>query len=185
MSTQPIQRPSAAHAHDSQTAGLGTVIRSEVLRRLLAYWQRIRAARPMPARADFDPLDVRFALGDISLIEVHREPLRFFFRVDGTKQVDLFGVDCTRRYLDEVMPAEHTELATASYREVVECGEPRYHRRQVPFHERLIDYEIIILPFSSDGRQVDLLMTGLVPDRPLYRRPGIAGGVCGPSHQDA
>ena len=121
----------------------------------------------MPARADFDPLDVRFALGYLSLIEVHRDPLRFYFRLDGTKQVDLFGVDCTRRYLDEAMPGEHAAMAVVSYSEVVELREPRYHRRQIAFHERLIDYEIVILPFSNDGERVDLLMTGIVPGRPL------------------
>ena len=121
----------------------------------------------MPARRDFDPLEVRFALGYISLIDVHRDPLRFYFRLDGSKQVELFGVECTRRYLDEAMPAEHAAMAQASYSEVVNRGEPRYHRRQIVFHERLMDYEAIILPFSNDGERVDLLMTGIVPDQPL------------------
>ena len=35
------------------------------------------------------------------------------------------------------------------------------------FRERLIDYEVLILPFSNDGERVDLLMTGIVPDQPL------------------
>lgn len=146
---------------------MAAAIRSDVLRRLVAHWQQLCGDRRMPERADFDPLDVRFAVGSISLIEVHRDPLRFYFRLDGTKQVELFGVDCTRRYLDEVMPADHTAMATLSYREVVERGEPRYHRRKIQFHERLIDYEIVILPFSRDGERVDLLMTGIVPDHPL------------------
>jgi hypothetical protein len=137
------------------------------LRLLVAHWQRMRGARRMPARRDFDPLEVRFALGYISLIDVHRDPLRFYFRLDGSKQVELFGVECTRRYLDEAMPAEHAAMAQASYSEVVNRGEPRYHRRQIVFHERLMDYEAIILPFSNDGERVDLLMTGIVPDQPL------------------
>jgi hypothetical protein len=49
----------------------------------------------------------------------------------------------------------------------VNRAEPRYHRRQIVFHERLMDYEVVILPFSNDGKQVDLLMTGIVPDQPL------------------
>jgi hypothetical protein len=144
-----------------------SAVRSDVLRLLVAHWQRMRGARRMPARRDFDPLEVRFALGYISLIDVHRDPLRFYFRLDGSKQVELFGVECTRRYLDEAMPAEHAAMAQASYSEVVNRGEPRYHRRQIVFHERLMDYEAIILPFSNDGERVDLLMTGIVPDQPL------------------
>jgi hypothetical protein len=148
------------------TRELGT-IHSDVLLRLVAHWERMRGRRGMPARADFDPLQVRYALGYISLIEVHRDPLRFYFRLDGTKQVELFGVDCTRRYLDEAMPGDHAAMAWASYREVVENAAPRYHRRKIQFHERLIDYEVVILPFSRDGERVDLLMTGIVPDRAL------------------
>ena len=144
-----------------------SAVRSDVLRLLVAHWQRMRGARRMPARRDFDPLEVRFALGYISLIDVHRDPLRFYFRLDGSKQVELFGVECTRRYLDEAMPAEHAAMAHASYKEVVNRAEPRHHRRQIVFHERLMDYEAIILPFSNDGERVDLLMTGIVPDQPL------------------
>ena len=146
---------------------IATAIQSEVLRRLLAHWLQMRGRRRMPARADFDPLAVRYALGYISLIEVHRDPLRFYFRLDGTKQVELFGVDCTRRYLDEAMPADHAAMAIVSYSEAVARREPCYHRRKIAFRERLIDYEIVILPFSNDGERVDLLMTGIVPDRPL------------------
>jgi hypothetical protein len=160
-------REATTESHLNRTSILAADIRSDVLRRLVAHWHAIRHGRSMPRRADFDPLDVRFALGYLSLIQVESDPMRFYFRLDGTKQVDLFGLDCTRRYLDEAMPKDHSAMATASYREVVECGEPRYHRRQIQFHERLIDYEIVILPFSEDGQKVHLLLTGIVPDRPL------------------
>src|SRR5262245_45774765 len=86
-------------AEEDDGAAIATAIRSDVLRHLVAHWDMIRGDRRMPARADFEPLHVRYALGYISLIDVHRDPLRFYFRLDGTKQVDLFGVDCTRRYL--------------------------------------------------------------------------------------
>lgn len=118
----------------------------------------------MPARGDFDPLDVRYAVGFISLIDVHPNPLRFQFRLDGTKQVELFGVDCTGRFIDEAMPGDHAALATKSYSEVVECRAPRHHLRKIRFHERIIDYEVLILPFSEDGDRVNLLMTVIVPD---------------------
>jgi hypothetical protein len=32
--------------------------------------------------------------------------LRSYFRLDGTKQVELFGIDCTCRYLREAMPPD-------------------------------------------------------------------------------
>lgn len=140
-------------------------IRSNVLRKLAAHWDRLRGERVMPGRAAFDPLDVQYALGYISVIEVHRDPLRFYFRLDGTKQVELFGIDCTRRYLDEAMPGEHAAMAGESYRQVVEARRPGHHLRKVRFHERMIDYEVLILPFSRDEEsRADFLVTGIVPD---------------------
>lgn len=139
-------------------------MRSPVLLRLAEHWDSLRRGRRLPARADFDPLDVRYAMGYLSLIEVRRDPLRFFFRLDGTKQVELFGIDCTRRFLDEAMPADHVAMASASYRAVVDSGDAAYHRRKIAFHERIIDYEVLILPFAEDGHRVDRLLTGIVPD---------------------
>jgi hypothetical protein len=146
---------------------IASAIHSNVLRRLLKHWQRIRGDRRMPARADFDPLEVPYALGYLSVIEVHRDPLRYYFRLDGTKQVELFGIDCSHRYLDEAMPPDHAAMAIASYSDAVAHGEPCYHRRHVAFHERLMEYEVVILPFSDDGKRVDLLITGIVPEQPL------------------
>jgi hypothetical protein len=55
------------------------------------------------------------------------------------------------------MPPDHAAMAGASYSEVVRHGEPRYHRRQIAFHKRPMEYEMVILPFSSDSEQVDPL----------------------------
>src|SRR5262245_15095833 len=107
MSAPMLHLGPAAFSWQDRMTDFAASIRSDVLRRLVGHWQRIRGERRMPARTDFDPLDVRYALGYISLIAVHRDPPRFYFRLDGTKQADLFGVDCTRRYLDECMPPDH------------------------------------------------------------------------------
>lgn len=156
-------------ARKDQMVASSLSIQSDVLRRLADHWERLSASRRPPARADFDPLDVPYALGYLSIIEVHRDPLRFYFRLDGTKQVDLFGIDCTRRYLDETMPKDHAALAVRTFLAVMEAAAPECHLRKVRFHERMIDYEILILPFSGDGdggdrTRVDFLITGIVPD---------------------
>jgi len=65
------------------------------------------------------------------------------------------------------MPQDHVAMAERSYREVVEAGAPRYHLRKIRFHERLIDYEVLILPFTGQAgaaNQVDVLITGIVAD---------------------
>jgi hypothetical protein len=49
-------------------------IEDERLLRLFAYWTEKAAGRVCPARRDIDPLEFDYLLGDISLIEVLRDP---------------------------------------------------------------------------------------------------------------
>ncbi len=138
-------------------------IRHPILKRMVAFWDRQRHGRDWPMRADFDPLEFWFAVGYVSLIDVvaatGSQPRRYFFRLDGTRQVDLFGVDFTGKFLDQVYDAAGLRVAEQSYGAAVDQAVPQYHVRQVEFHERPIQYEIVILPLSKTGERVDMLMT--------------------------
>jgi len=138
-------------------------IQHPILKRMVAFWDQKRHGRDWPLRADLDPLEFWFAVGYVSLIDVMPAPApksrRYFFRLDGTRQVDLFGVDFTGKFLDQVYDAEGLTLAERSYGAVVEQGVPQYHVRQVYFHDRPIQYEIVILPLSKTGERLDMLMT--------------------------
>ena len=146
--------------------GLLARIQHPILKRMVAFWDDRRAGRDWPLRTDFDPLEFWFAVGYVSLIDVRLEAgrRRYFFRLDGTRQVDLFGVDFTGKFLDQVYDAASLPLAEASYGAAVEQGEPQYHVRQVDFHDRPIQYEIVILPLSRTGAAVDMLMTVVTRD---------------------
>jgi hypothetical protein len=147
--------------------GLLARIQHPILKRMVVFWDQKRGVRDWPLRADFDPLDFWFAVGYVSLIDVRPSETgrrRYFFRLDGTRQVDLFGVDFTGKYLDQVYAREELPLAEQSYGVTVEQGEPQYYVRQVEFHERPIQYEIVILPLSRTGAAVDMLMTVVTRD---------------------
>jgi hypothetical protein len=141
--------------------GMLARIRHPILKRMVVFWNEKRGARDWPLRADFDPLEFWFAVGYVSLIDVRVESgrRRYFFRLDGTRQVDLFGVDFTGKFLDQVYDAEGLKLAEHSYGTAVDQGEPQYFARQVEFHDRPIQYEVAILPLSRSGTRVDMLMT--------------------------
>ena len=143
--------------------GLLARIQHPILKRMVAFWDQQRRGRDWPLRADFDPLEFWFAVGHVSLIDIisatGSQPRRYFFRLDGTRQVDLFGVDFTGKFLDQVYDAEGLILAEQSYGAAVDQGAPQYHVREVEFHDRPIRYEIVILPLSKTGERVDMLMT--------------------------
>lgn len=129
----------------------GLHFRSDKLRRLYEYWLQKRCSRPMPARRDMDPMDLRFALGDIALVEVLRDPLRYRFRLDGTRQVERFGVDMTGKMLDELPDPTMRKLTERSYGDVVASGKPAVYQRDVMTEGRLFVYEVAILPLQDES----------------------------------
>jgi len=149
--------------------GLLARIRHPILKRMVALWDEKCGGREWPLRRDLDPLEFWFAVGYVTLIDVRPGSApgarRYFFRLDGTRQVELFGVDFTGKFLDQVYDAESLPLAETSYGATVEQGEPHYYVRQVEFHGRPIQYEIVILPLSRTGERVDMLMTVVTRDR--------------------
>src|SRR3954465_6088323 len=134
-----------------------------ILKRMVAFWDEKRRGRDWPLRADFDPLEFWFAVGYVSLIDIipaaGAQARRYFFRLDGTRQVDLFGVDFTGKFLDQIADPESALVAEQSYAAAVDQGAPQYHVRQVEFHDRPIQYEVVILPLTRTGERVDMLMT--------------------------
>jgi hypothetical protein len=148
--------------------GLLARIRHPILKRMVAHWDEKRGVRDWPLRSDLDPLEFWFAVGYVSLIDVSSaarpDRRRYFFRLDGTRQVELFGADFTGKYLDDVADAEAAQVAEVSFGAAVEQGEPQYHVRQVEFKARPIQYEIVILPLSRTGEAVDMLMTVVTPE---------------------
>jgi hypothetical protein len=63
---------------------LRAVIVDPLLQRLYDYWQERRSPRSMPSRSDIDPVDMRFILGNLLLVDVLAAPLRFRIRLHGT-----------------------------------------------------------------------------------------------------
>jgi hypothetical protein len=142
-------------------AGLADVV-DPLLQRLYRYWDDKRAGREMPARGDVDPLDLRYILGQLILVDVlPEEPLRFRIRLHGSELARRAGYELTGKMLDELPTTEFRLLAHRSFTTAVET--------RLPFHsirDRLLDgkskrYEALMLPLSRDGDGVDMLLVGL------------------------
>ncbi len=131
--------------------------------RLHAEWQKRRNGRAFPSRGDFDPIDMKYILGKLSLIEVHRHPLRFFFRVHAGKAAEHLSFDLTGKFLDDYPDRKHRDLIRDHFIRVVAEGVPLLVRRDAQATDNhLLHCEGIVLPLATDGRSVDMLMTGSV-----------------------
>lgn len=138
---------------------------SEVLRRLLAYWQRKKGDRPAPIRADIDPLEIKPLLPYVGLVDVERSPLRFRFRLTGTEITKGYGQELTGRYLDEIDLNNHQLDIMLDYARAAENGEAACSTLEYMRNDgRHLRYERLVLPLSSDGGKVDMLIGGCVFD---------------------
>ena len=121
------------------------------------YWRAKGAGKGMPARADIDPLDIPRLLANVFLIDVVAgNPRRFRFRLVGTRITELEG-EMTNRFLDEFVPGA---AGTAMARHYEDTVQGRIYVRHETLHWRkreYVNYDVLLLPLSSDGRAVDKL----------------------------
>ena len=135
---------------------------------LYAYWDRKRAGRSMPARADIQPVEIAGLMPQIYIVDAAQDGGELTYRLFGTALVALFGREMTGRPMAEGLPPEAAEEARARYRTVIRERRPLYHRAQL--HEPRNNYtevERLILPLSPNDIRVDMLIGIVIPKRLL------------------
>jgi len=140
---------------------LSMSINSATLRRLYAYWLDRRGARAMPARSDIDPADFPYALGDVFLLDVERDPLRFRYRIYASHAAARRGYDLTGKYVHEIPDAGLRGFLLPIYARIAAEALPFHARRDMVLDNRTHTYEIIALPLAADQQQVDMLLVAV------------------------
>lgn len=136
-------------------------IRDEDFRRLFDDWNEQRGKRFAPARRDIDPLTHRALVGDMLLIDVLMSPLRFRFRLHGTRLAERAGYDMTGRPADEMPIDDNRDVLLARFFSLVENRRPEYGNHDRIVTDRRWRYEVLWLPLSDDGETVDMLLGAL------------------------
>jgi hypothetical protein len=130
------------------------------IRQLLEYWRSIRPAGLFLGRQHLDPLAIGPLLSHVWLIDVHREPLRFRYRLVGSRIVERLGRELKGEWLDEAHPAFLQSAGYRDYTGVAEDGAAAWRRGPSTFTDdpRWRTIERIILPLAENGRVVDTLL---------------------------
>lgn len=149
---------------------------------LLRYWEKKCVGGRLPSRADVDPIDLGFILGDLILVDVEQDPqspspqppssrtpsslnttpLRFRFRLMGVRMVERLGYDLTGKLLDEHPEANFRAWAIELYTDVVTSAAPVAVTSDALLDGRVRKFEAVMLPLASDGRTVDKVLVGQV-----------------------
>lgn len=149
-------------------------IRHPNLLRLYDYWAERRRGRRFPSRQDIDPVEFKFALGNVTLIDVLYDPLRFRFRLVGTLMAQRMGWDLTGKMIDETPDAAYRDSLIEAYRRIVETHEP-----STVLYERTIEgksrrFEVLRLPLAADGETINMLLLCPQYFEPLPEHPPLA-----------
>ncbi|MBN9571278.1 MAG: PAS domain-containing protein [Alphaproteobacteria bacterium] len=137
---------------------------------LLDYWNAKRGARPMPARKDIRPNELKEHLGWVNLVDVLPGGQDFRYRLIGTLVTEYFLAESTGQTVSQAFArwgsaVQSTVLqlfsATARNRKVIHAsGAPNTLARGFEA------YESLFFPLSDDGETVNVIMNAFVFDRP-------------------
>lgn len=136
------------------------------LQTLLRYWENKRDGDKLPSRRSIDPLEMAEWLGNIVLIDVTPEG-DYRYRLYGSEFVVEFGKEMTGQSIRD-LPSQQQEIIAAEYNLACQTKLPRARLYTAEFetgallnrHDgtRRETWERLVLPMSSDGETVDMLL---------------------------
>jgi hypothetical protein len=142
--------------------GRPDLIRAINQRWLINFWKRCLGAEAVPLWQKVEAEDLTRIAANLSFLDVDTGGYseRYLIRLSGATIARVYGkTDCRGKYLDEVIPPAHYEQAQKPYRQSVATGCPVYTIHDVTDSSgRVVHYERLLLPFSSDGQRVDRIL---------------------------
>ena len=159
-----IKRPNAATQIRAQPLEFDWTVQLTQPATVLAhdYWRARCAGRPMPGRADLDPLAMRRFTEHVGLVEIRASEgsdVEYFIRRAGGRWEEVYGA-ITGHYLHEFLPPE----LEGSWRELFDAVRIRKMPARVTtgidFRGKTwLKTEMFVAPLGQDGEVTMLLMT--------------------------
>ncbi len=136
-------------------------VNSDRLSRLFRFWKDIRGTQELPSRADFSPEQLGFILGQVTIVDVLRDPLNFRYRLIGTRLEEAGRRGDQGKTLDQVEPPAYRNMIRQTFCQVVDFRQPLCQHISYLHHQNLASCEQLILPFSTTGTEVEVLVEAL------------------------
>ena len=126
---------------------------------ILTYWDRKRAGRRMPARANIDPLEIPHLLRHVMLLDVLGPQLDFRYRLLGDEILLRARPGLKGQRFGEIEGKGPGSSVWEAARRVVATGLPRYGRTGYGGPDRFTAaVHDLLLPLSDDGVDVNQLL---------------------------
>lgn len=127
--------------------------KSSIIAMVQAHYERLRAGRAFPRRADIDPTEISGGLPYISIADYQAEPFRVRFRLIGSEIQRHYGDDARGKWLDEMgwEPVNVADTMLIYGRVYRECR-PLFGLSYVSWEDRSDHvFEWAVFPLSDDG----------------------------------
>jgi hypothetical protein len=155
-----------------------------LLRRLYDYWSEKRGGRRLPRRIDIDPVELPAPLWPHLLLQdVYFEngAVRFRYRVVGQHFQDQIGRYVTWTYSDIALAplGSYARYVIELFADSVRAATPSYSENIfTPTGQRATTLtKRLVLPLSSDGELVDMVLSGHVFEYPEADNVQFGAGV--------
>jgi len=125
---------------------------------LLALWNELRGARPLPLRTDFDLRTVKRWAHRLSIVTVAPKG-RFQFRLFGTELARIYGHDLTGRFLDELAPRDLWSVVILHCQEVVRARRPLFAPICIANGHWYTEVSRLLLPLATEQDTVAFVMS--------------------------
>jgi hypothetical protein len=159
----------AAAAADSSDYGIWTGYRipedrsdwHPLVRAFYDYWRSVSPPDRLPGRQHIAPEAIPLLWSRLWMLDVHRDPLRYRYRLCGTEVVRSLGREVTGLWLDEAHPTLVANPQSRDrFRYMAETGQPTW-RRGPPLWTRDPEHRIVetcVVPLAADGFTVDKIL---------------------------
>jgi len=125
------------------------------------YWVSVSPPGRLPGRQHVAPEDVPQLWSRMWMLDIHRNPLRYRYRLCGTEMVRSLGREVTGAWLDEAHPQLiENPQSRERFRYMAEAGQATW-RRGPPLWTRDPEHRVIetcLVPLAADGVTVDKVL---------------------------
>lgn len=125
------------------------------IRHVFDCWRRHAKDGQIPARRDIDPIDLGMALPSVALWDV--EDTAYVCRLAGTRLCTMAGREVRGLSAEAVMP-DPAHVTRAEFGLVCTTRHLHYCERPLDRGGKYRGYARLLLPLSSDGKTVDMLL---------------------------
>jgi hypothetical protein len=132
-----------------------------LIRSFYEYWLSVSPPGRLPGRQHIAPEEVPALWSRMCILDVHRNPLRYRYRLCGTEMVRSLGREVTGAWLDEAHPQlMENPQSRERFRYMAETGRATW-RRGPPLWARDPEHRIIetcLAPLAANGVTVDKIL---------------------------